>query len=150
MTADQSKEKVLVVTFTEIAKPDHWEDRFGNILSEAGYEVKLSTDRSPGQLTGATEELHAVVLDADFLAKDEIDKRPLAERVRSFRDELDKGQAREAIVLVTSGAPQRLEVRDLFVDGKVTDILSKSWHRPKTIQDLARNLPRVARLAQPG
>lgn len=146
MIADQGKERVLIVTYTEVAEPNRWEDRFNRILTEAGYEVQLSTDRSPGQLAGATDELKAVVLDADFFGQDRIDTRPLADRVRSFRDELGRGEARQALVLVTCFIPSELRGRDLFVIGKVTDIFEKSWHREQMIQDLAPNLPRVARL----
>lgn len=139
-------ERIIMVTGPLGSRDGSWRV-VERVLGEAGYSVHISNDRASSQLTEASAELKAVVLNPRYLGGDPADERPLREKVRSFKDELESGEARDASVLVVGIGVGPSLIREAFMGGAL-DAFTIAGNRCGVIGQLSEVLPKVARLAQ--
>lgn len=142
-------EKVIMVTSGATANGHTWSEIAESALTDAGYQVQLSRDKSPSQLAQESSELKAVILDANFIDGEATDTRAFGTKVKSFKDELRKGQARDAALVVVGMHVGPSLIRDAFKAG-AADVFGKGRRREEILTDFADTLPRGVRLLQQG
>lgn len=148
MTSEALAERIIMITGPLGSRDGSWRV-VEAVLKDAGYAVEVSGDRRPSQLSKASDDLKAVVLNPRYLDADASNQKPLGEKVQSFKAELTRGDARDASLLVVGTLVGQILIAEAFRAG-ANDAFTIAGDRRGVIQQFGEILPRVGRLAQAG